>query len=55
MTKEQILGIARHTLTFVGGILVAKGLFDESTWTEISGSAITLAGLIWSVIDKNKK
>jgi hypothetical protein len=55
MKKEQILGIARHTLTFVGGILVTKGLFDESTWSELSGTLITLAGLIWSFIDKNKK
>lgn len=52
MKKEQILGIARHALTFIGGILVTKGLFDASAWAEISGSVITLAGLIWSVIDK---
>jgi hypothetical protein len=55
MTREQILGIARHALTFIGGILVTKGLFDESTWAELSGSAITLAGLIWSVIAKKEK
>jgi len=54
MTKEQILGIARHALTFIGGILIMKGLLDESTWTEISGGALTLAGAIWSVVDKNK-
>jgi hypothetical protein len=52
MKKEQILGIARHALTFIGGILVTKGLFDEATWAELSGTAITLAGLIWSVIAK---
>jgi hypothetical protein len=52
MKKEKILGIARHTLTFIGGILVTKGLFDASVWAEISGSVITLSGLIWSVIDK---
>jgi hypothetical protein len=55
MTREQILGIARHTLTFLGGILVMKGVLDETTWSEISGSAITLAGLIWSVVAKNQK
>jgi hypothetical protein len=31
-----------------------KGLIDEATWTEISGSALTLIGTIWSVVDKNK-
>ena len=54
MTREQVLGIIRHTLTFVGGILLMKGIMDETTWTELSGSAMTLIGAIWSVIDKNK-
>jgi hypothetical protein len=54
MKKEQILGIIRHSLTFIGGILLMKGLIDEATWTEISGSALTLVGTIWSVVDKNK-
>ena len=54
LTKEQILGITRHALTFVGGILIMKGLVDETTVTEIIGGVITLAGTIWSVIDKNK-
>ena len=29
LTKEQIMGIVRHTLTFVGGILVMKGLLTR--------------------------
>lgn len=54
LTKEQLLGIVRHTLTFVGGIVVMKGLVDESTMTEISGGVITLAGAIWSILNKKK-
>lgn len=52
LTKEQVLGIVRHTLTFVGGIVVMKGLVDETVVTEIIGGVMTLAGTIWSVIDK---
>lgn len=52
LTKEQILGIVRHALTFVGGILVMKGLIDETLVTEIIGGAMTLTGAIWSIIDK---
>jgi hypothetical protein len=55
MNKLQILGIARHILTFVGGFLVVRGYVDESTLTEIVGSTVTLAGLIWSVVDKTPK
>jgi hypothetical protein len=52
LTKEQVLGIVRHTLTFVGGIVVMKGLVDETSVTEIIGGVMTLTGTIWSIIDK---
>lgn len=54
LTKEQFLGVVRHTLTFVGGFFVLKGIMDESMMVEVSAGIITLAGTIWSVIDKNK-
>ena len=52
LSKEQILGIIRHSLTFVGGVLVMRGLVDEPVVTEIIGGFMTFAGAIWSVIDK---
>ncbi len=52
LTQEQVLGIVRHTLTFVGGIFIAKGLVDETTVTEIIGGVITLTGAIWSIVAK---
>jgi len=54
LTKEQVMGIVRHSLTFVGGIVVAKGYISESTVTEIVGAVATCVGAIWSVIDKKK-
>jgi hypothetical protein len=53
MTQDQVLGLIRHTLTFVGGILIAKGLISEGASQEIIGAAMTLAGSIWSWV-KNK-
>ena len=55
LSKEQILGIIRHTLTFIGGIIVMKGLTDETTITEVVGGVMTLTGTIWSIVDKNVK
>ena len=55
LSKEQILGIVRHILTFAGGICVMKGLTDETTVTEIVGGVITLTGAIWSIVEKNGK
>lgn len=54
MNMDQVLGIIRHGLTFVGGILVMKGLVDETVVTEIIGSVVGLVGAIWSVVAKTK-
>jgi hypothetical protein len=54
MNKEQVLGIIRHILTFGGGIAVAKGVLDEGTVTLIVGGAVTIAGTVWSIVDKIK-
>lgn len=53
LSKEQLLGIVRHTLTFVGGILVAKGILDDALLLELVGGASTLVGAIWSIVNKN--
>lgn len=55
MKKEQILGIVRHTLTFIGGLLVMKGIADETTITEVVGGIVTLVGAFWSIVEKAKK
>jgi hypothetical protein len=52
LTKEQVLGIIRHGLTFVGGVFVMQGLVDETIVTEIVGGVITLTGAIWSIVAK---
>ena len=52
MTKEQIQGIVRHVLTFVGGILVLQGVVEESLINELIGGVVALAGTLWSVFSK---
>ena len=54
MNKEQVLGIVRHALTFIGGILLTKGVIDESALSEVIGGVITLTGTIWAIVEKNK-
>lgn len=49
MNKEQIMGIIRHTLTFVGGILVIKGIVAEAITQEVIGAIMTAVGAVWSV------
>jgi sorbitol-specific phosphotransferase system component IIBC len=52
MKREQIEGIVRHVLTFVGGILVIQGVVEESLLNEVIGAAVTLAGTLWSIFSK---
>jgi len=52
--KEKTLGIIRHALTFLGGVLVTQGVIDDSLFAELFGAAMTIIGGVWSVIDKNK-
>lgn len=52
MNMDMILGAVRHVLTFGGGILVAKGIVDETTMLSIVGAVVTIVGAVWSVVNK---
>lgn len=54
MTKDQVLGIIRHAITFVGAILVLKGITNESVVNEVAGSVISLVSIVWSVLSKKE-
>ena len=55
ITQDQILAIVRHLLTMVGGVLMMHATVDAATWELISGAVICIAGIAWSIYDKNKK
>ena len=52
MNKDQLLGILRHTLTVLGGILVTRGYIDDSMLAEGAGIITSLVGFIWSMASK---
>ena len=54
LSKDQLLGIVRHILTFAGGLAVANGMIDSAMLETIIGSVATLTGAIWSIVAKNK-
>lgn len=55
MNKDQVLGLVRHVLTFLGGFLITKGVIDEATSIEAIGAIVTLIGSVWSVASKVQK
>jgi len=50
MKQEQVLGLVRHMLTFVGGIVVANGILTESMSADVIGAIMTLVGAVWSIV-----
>lgn len=50
----MILGVVRHALTFVGGVILMKGWATESEIQELTGALITVIGGVWSVLEKRK-
>jgi hypothetical protein len=49
-----IEALVRHILTAIGTGLAAKGLVDDTTWQSISGGALALVSVVWSLLDKKK-
>lgn len=52
MNKDTILSILRHLLTFVGGLVVAKGYLSESLATQLIGGIPTFIGAAWGAVDE---
>ncbi len=53
--KESILGIVRHAMTAGGGYFVGNGMIDTSQAETLTGAAVAIAGVIWSVVNKTQK
>jgi hypothetical protein len=54
MKKDLIIAIIRHSLTFVGGLFIMKGVLDETIVTELVGGVVSLTSVVWMAIDKIK-
>ena len=52
MTGEIVNGLVRHLITIAGGALVSKGYVDASTVEQLSGVALSIAGIAWSAYAK---
>ena len=48
-------GMLRHVLTFVGGVLVSKGILSSDTLTELLGVITGGAGVVLSILSSSKE
>ena len=54
MSKEMIMGLIRHLLTFGGGIVAERGLASGEEVTTGVAAIVTIVGLVWSILNKRK-
>lgn len=52
MSKEQVMGVVRHVLTFGGGFVIAKGWASEADIATAVAALVSLVGVVWSFFDK---
>lgn len=52
MQVTMLLGLIRHLLTLVGGIMVSKGWLSSDTLDIIIGAILAVAPTIWSTTEK---
>jgi hypothetical protein len=55
MDQATALGILRHLLTAGGAILVTNGFINDGQLQTIIGAVITVAPIVWSVIQKHQQ
>lgn len=54
MTKDAILGVIRHLLTFGGGYVAAQAYASSDEITTGVSAVMTLIGIVWSVVEKRQ-
>jgi hypothetical protein len=54
MNAESFAGIVRHFMTALGGYLAATGVLDVTQTETIVGAVVALAGVAWSIWQKQK-
>lgn len=52
---EKLTGIARHAITFLGGIGVIISEAQQEKWLGYASIIVTAIGFLWSLLSKNKK
>lgn len=52
---STLLGLLRHVLTTLGGILVARGVIGESEVETLVAAALIIIGALWSALQKRGK
>ena len=50
MSTDVAMSMLRHILTFIGGIVVAKGWISADQASELAGGVVGIAGVLYAVL-----
>ena len=53
--RDIVLGMVRHGLTTLGGMLVARGYMDAGQLEPVIGAMVVIVGVAWSAIEKQQR
>ena len=48
LSTDLMMSLLRHLLTFVGGLIVAKGWMGADVMAQLSGAIVTIAGALFA-------
>ena len=54
LTPAVLGSIVRHLMTTAGGSLIVSGYVSSDQWTQITGAAVTIAGIVLGILNKKK-
>jgi hypothetical protein len=54
MNKETLTTLLRALMKIGGGWLIANGYLDDDAMIELTGAVVTIAGVVWGVVDARK-
>ena len=54
LTPAVLGSVVRHLMTTAGGTLIASGFATSDQWTQITGAAVTIAGIVLGILNKKK-
>lgn len=53
-TWDQVSGLLRQVLPFIGGFAVARGWINAEQLAQYIGAIITVGGVIWALVANSK-
>lgn len=52
--NDMVIGLLRHVLQILGGVLIARGVVDPTGWDMVAGTATSAATAGWYLYSQRR-